>query len=179
MQTEAHPLESFFYQAVRNSYEGKLGLNDPEMTLYVARMLCEFSEPENLRKLRAMGFSLEAIQVMVQDSDPVHGTAPSFEAERTMRKYIGDATLFIAGMYVDTVDAESTNENEHDRALLDELIRIGKESYDVVSQFNVFEYEKDAALFGRMAEHFERCVLGLSLIRKELGEFKALPPAEV
>ncbi|HLY41653.1 MAG TPA: hypothetical protein VKR52_10580 [Terracidiphilus sp.] len=179
MHTEAHPLESFFYQAVRSSYEGKLGLNDPEMTLYVARMLCEFSEPENLSKLRTSGFSLESIRIMVQDSDPVHGTAPSFEAERRIRKYIGDSTLFIAGMYVDTVDAESTNENESERATLDELIRIGKESYYVVSQFDVFEYEKDAALFDRLSEHFERCVLGLSLIRKDLGEFKALPPAAV
>ena len=52
MQTQAHPLEPFFHQAVRNSYEGKLGLNDPDVTGYVAHLLCEFSEANNLYKVR-------------------------------------------------------------------------------------------------------------------------------
>ena len=33
-----HPLTAFFEQAVRNSYEGRLGLHDPEVTEYVARL---------------------------------------------------------------------------------------------------------------------------------------------
>src|SRR5664279_4923802 len=52
MQPETHPLESFFHQAVRNSYEGKLGLNDPEVTGYVAHLLCEFSQSDKLYKVR-------------------------------------------------------------------------------------------------------------------------------
>ena len=44
MSAKAHPLEPFFQQAVRNSYEGKLGLHDPEVTGYIARLLCEFSD---------------------------------------------------------------------------------------------------------------------------------------
>ena len=178
MQTEAHPLESFFYQAVRSSYEGKLGLSDPEMTLYVARMLCEFSEPANLSKLHeASAHTIEAFEQLVRDSDPVNGTAPSFEAERTMRKYIGDSTLFIAGLCLDTVE-EGEAISAGDQAMLEELIRIGKQSYLVVSHFNVYEYEKEAPLFARLSEQFERCVLGLSLIRKELDAVKTQPPAQ-
>ena len=45
-------LEHFFQQAVRNSYEGKLGLNDPDVTAYVARLLCEFSEADKLYQVR-------------------------------------------------------------------------------------------------------------------------------
>ncbi len=48
----SHPLEPFFQQAVRNSYEGKLGLHDPDVTGYVARLLCEFSESEKLYRVR-------------------------------------------------------------------------------------------------------------------------------
>ena len=48
MQTQSHPLEPFFQQMVRNSYEGKLGLNDPDVTAYVARLLCDFSDTDNL-----------------------------------------------------------------------------------------------------------------------------------
>jgi hypothetical protein len=52
MQSQAHPLEPFFQQAVRNSYEGKLGLHDPDVTGYVAHLLCEFSQADNLYKVR-------------------------------------------------------------------------------------------------------------------------------
>ena len=174
MQTEAHPLESFFYQQVRYSYEGKLRLNDPEITLYVARMLCDFSEPENQFRLReATERTLETFRVMVRAADPVNGTATSFDAERAIRKYIGDYALFIAGMFLDVV--ESGPNPEADRATLAELIQLGKESYYIVSQFDVFDYAEEAPLFARLSDRFEHCVLGLALIREELGDREKQP----
>ncbi len=97
---QAHPLEPFFQQAVRNSYEGKLGLHDPDVTGYVARLLCEFSEADKLYQLRdETGRPVEELDEMVRAADPVHGSAASFDAERALRKYIGDYALFVAGMY--------------------------------------------------------------------------------
>ena len=61
---------------------------------------------------------------------------------------------------------------------LSELIQAGKESYFIVSQFNMFEYEKEAPLFARLSDGFERCILGLSLVREELRKRKALPAPE-
>ncbi len=176
MQTEAHRLESFFHHAVRHSYQGKLRLNDPEITLYVARMLCDFAEPENLFRLReTTERTIETFRAMVRASDPIQGGATSFDAERAIRKYIGDYALFIAGMFLDVV--ESGPNPESDRAVLAELIQLGKESYYIVSQFNVFEYKEEAALFGRLSDRFEHCVLGLALLREELGnETEMLAP---
>ncbi|MFZ0746736.1 MAG: hypothetical protein WAM85_20190 [Terracidiphilus sp.] len=177
MQAEAHSLEFFFHEAVRNSYDGKLRLNDPEITRYVARLLCDFSEPDNLFRLReATESTVETFRVMVRAADPVNGTAASFDVERSIRKYIGDYALFISGMYLDVV--ESGPNSEADRAILSELIQVGKESYFIVSQFNLFEYKEDAPLFARLAERFEHCILGLALIREQLGDFKA-PPSTV
>lgn len=174
MQTQAHPLESFFHRAVLNSYEGKLGLNDPELTDYVTRMLCDFSESGNLFRLRdAMGCPIEDLQQMVRAADPVLGTAPSFDAERSIRKYIGDYTLFVAGMCPEMMTARPGSQAP--RPTLGELIQTGKESYFIVSQFNLFEYKKQAPLFTRLADSFERCILGLGLIREELGDHSNLP----
>ncbi len=58
---------------------------------------------------------------------------------------------------------------------LEELIRAGKESYFIVSQFNLFEYEQEAPLFARLSDWFEHCILGLTLVREELTRRKALP----
>ena len=172
-----HPLEPFFQQAVRNSYEGKLGLNDPDVTSYVAHMLCEFSDSEKLYKVRnEAGRPIEELSAMMQAADPVHGSAPSFDAERAVRKHIGDYALFVAGMYPEAM-ASSRRHRRHYPSL-GELIHAGKESYFIVSQFNLFEYEQEAPLFARLSDRFERCILGLTLVREEIGPRKPLmlPP---
>ncbi|MDE3188327.1 MAG: hypothetical protein KGM96_12510 [Acidobacteriota bacterium] len=177
MQTQAHPLEPFFQQAVRNSYEGKLGLHDPDVTGYVAHLLCEFSEAENLYQVRdAMGRPVEDLDAMLLAADPVKGSAPSFDAERAVRKYIGDYALFVGGMYPEAVVPGRRHRGP--RPSLGELIQAGKESYYIVSQFNLFEYEQEAPLFARLSDGFERCILGLTLVRDELGKRRApmLPP---
>jgi len=173
----SHPLEPFFQQAVRNSYEGKLGLNDPDVTAYVARLLCEFSESENLYRVRnELGRPIEELTEMITASDPVNGPAPSFDAERALRKHIGDYALFTAGMYPEAM-ASGRRQRRHQPSL-GELIQAGKESYYIVSQFNLFEYEQEAPLFARLSDRFERCILGLTLVREELGPRKPLmlPP---
>ena len=175
MQAQGHPLEPFFQQAVRNSYEGKLGLNDPDVTGYVAHLLCEFSEAKNLYKVRdRSGHPIEELEAMVQAADPVNGSASSFDAERSVRKYIGDYALFVSGMYPEAAVPGRRRRGPHPS--LGELIRAGKESYFIVSQFNLFEYEQEAPLFARLSDWFERCILGLSLVREELNKRKALPP---
>jgi hypothetical protein len=178
MQSLGHPLEPFFQQVVRNSYEGKLGLHDPDITGYVARLLCEFSESDNLYKVRdEMGRPIEELEEMLQASDPVNGTAASFDAERALRKHIGDYALFVAGMYPEAT--ESTRRMRRHYPSLPELIHAGKESYYIVSQFNLFEYEQEAPLFARLSDRFEKYILGLTLVREELEHRKPLmlPPS--
>jgi len=173
MQSQSHPLEPFFQQAVRNSYEGKLGLHDPDVTGYVARLLCEFSESDKLYKLRdEMGRPVAELERMLEASDPVNGTAPSFDAERSMRKHIGDYALFVSGMYPEAVESWRHRRRHHPS--LDELISAGKESYFIVSQFNLFEYEQEAPLFARLSDWFERCILGLTMVREDLGPRRLL-----
>lgn len=174
MQPVKNPLELFFHQAVRNTYEGKLGLNDPDVTSYVAHVLCEFSRSDKLYKVRDdMGRPVSELEAMIAAADPVNGSAPSFDAERMIRKHIGDYALFVAGMYPQAVEPWRRHRNH---PTLQELVRAGKESYFIVSQFNLFEYEQEAPLFGRLSDWFERCILGLTLVREELHGRRALPP---
>ncbi len=166
MQVQAHPLEHIFHEAVRNSYEGRLGL-DSGITAYVSRMLCDFTEAGNLYRLRDVkGRPIESLEEMVRAADPVYGTAKSFIQERTIRQYIGDYALFLAGMCPDAVEPDSSAQSS--RPTLAQLISVGKESYYIVSQFNVFEYEKEAPLFERLTGVFEHCILGLAIARREL-----------
>ena len=56
------------------------------------------------------------------------------------------------------------------------MIRAGKESYYIVSQFDLFEYAQEAPLFARLSDQFENCILGLTLAREDLKPRKSLPP---
>jgi hypothetical protein len=166
MQTEIHPLEPFFQQMVRNSYDGKLGIHDTAITQYVARLLCEFSESEKLYKVRdEEGRPLRSLDAMVTAADPVHGTASSFDAERAVRKHIGDYALFLSGMYPESMDRYR---RRHGHQSYDELVKVGKESYYIVSHFDLEEYAEEAAMFRRLSGWFDRCIYGLRLVREEL-----------
>lgn len=178
MQEQSHPLGLFFQRAVRNVYEGKLGLNDPDVTAYVARLLCDFSDARNLYSVRdEMGRPIEELTELLEAADPVNGSAKSFDEERAVRKHIGDFALFVGGMYPEA--SGSSRRRRHHQPSLQELIQAGKESYYIVSQFNLFEYEEEAPLFARLADGFERCVLGLTMVRQEIGPKKKLlmPPS--
>ncbi len=177
MQADNHPLEAFFQQVVRNSYAGKLGIHDTAITHYVAHLLCEFSESDKLYKVRDdQGRPIQSLEELIRAADPVHGTASSFDAERAVRKHIGDYALFVSGMYPESMDPWR---RRHGQQSFEELVKVGKESYYIVSQFDVEEYAQEAPLFARLAEWFDRCIYGLRLVREDLQRKPGFLPARV
>lgn len=165
MVPEEHSLRQFFHQIVTDTYSTRLGMRDNEVTSYVADLLTEFCEADKMYRVRdANGNPVREVGEMLKASDPVHGTAASFDAEREVRKHIGDFTLFYTGMYPESTHRFRRSEGE---SFVD-LVKTGKESYYIVSQFNVFEYAMEAPLFAKLSETFERCLYGLTLVREEM-----------
>jgi len=177
MQAETHPLEAFFQQMVRNSYAGKLGIHDVAITEYVAHLLCEFSESDKPYKVRdENGKPIQSLEDLIRAADPIHGTAPSFDAERAVRKHIGDYALFVSGMYPESMDPWR---RRHGQQSFEELVAVGKQSYYIVSQFDLEEYAQEAPLFARLSEWFDRCIYGLRLVREDLQRKPNFLPSRV
>lgn len=165
MIPQDHALRQFFHEVVADCYSEYLKMSDSEVTTYVADLLTDFCLAERLYPIRdEAGRPVKEVGNLLIASDPVHGTAPSFDAERVVRKHIGDYTLFCTGMYPESVHKWRENES----ANLYEMIRTGKESYYIVSQFDLFEYAEEAPLFARLSEAFESCMYGLNQVRSEL-----------
>jgi hypothetical protein len=172
MVPESHSLRHLFHQLVEECYAEHVGIHDTEVSSYVADLLTDFCETDRLYSLRdSAGKPLEEIAEMMTASDPIHGTAASFDQERHIRKHIGDYTLFLTGMYPESLHLW------RQRIRFLQMVRAGKESYWIVSQFNVFEYAPEAPLFERLAESFEGCVYGLTKVRGEMEKRMALPPS--
>ena len=104
------------------------------------------------------------------ESEPCFGPAPSFDRERQVRKHIGDYTLFFTGMFPESINQFRLRRNRLENFV--DWIKAGKESYYIVSKFDVFEYTKVAPLFASLSSHFEQCVFGLNRVKNELQEMQ-------
>lgn len=170
MIPESSPLRQFFTELVENSYQ-EIGVRQPEVHSYVATLLAEFCETENLYKIKnSDGRSLSDVGEMLLESDPIYGPASSFDRERQVRKHIGDYALFFTGMFPESLNKWRLR-RERLEGLID-FVKAGKESYFIVSKFEHFEYAKVAPLFRRMSQEFERMVYGLNQVKNDLWEMQ-------
>lgn len=168
---QSHPLQQLFLELVSHHYSGMLGLRDPQISAYVAVVLTEFCEVEQLYKIRdAASRPLDDVGAMLLQSDPVYGPAPSFDRERQVRKHIGDFTLFFTGMFPESIQHFRLRRRRLENFV--DFMKAGKESYYIVSKFEHFEYAKVAPLFARLAAEFESCVYGLNLVKNDLAEMQ-------
>jgi hypothetical protein len=167
MISETHPLQQLFTELVGRHYAHEIGIRDPQVVGYVAHLLAEFCDTEQLMKIRtASGKQLNDVGEMLIESDPVYGPAPSFDRERQVRKHIGDYTLFFAGMFPESINHHRLRRQRVENFV--EWVKAGKESYYIVSKFEHFEYAKVAPVFAQLSQKFEGCVYGLNLVKNEL-----------
>jgi len=168
---ESHPLQKFFLELVGRHYAEEIGLRDPQIVNYVAQLLAEFCDVEQLCKIRtATGRPLTDLGEMLMESNPVYGPAPSFDRERQVRKHIGDYTLFFTGMFPESINHLRLRNNRVEHFI--DWMKAGKESYYIVSKFEFFEYTNVAPLFASLSSHFEQCVYGLNRVKNDLQEMQ-------
>jgi hypothetical protein len=171
MIPKSHSLEKFFIELVGRHYAEEIGIRDPQIVNYVASLLTEFCEVEQLLKIRtADGRALSDLGELLMESNPVYGPAPSFDRERQVRKHIGDYALFFAGMFPESINHVRLRKQRVENFI--DWIRAGKESYYIVSKFDRFEYTKVAPLFANLSSHFEQCVYGLNRVKNDLQEMQ-------
>ena len=171
MIPETHPLQQLFVELVGRHYAEEIGIRDPQIVSYVASLMAEFCDVEQLFKIRnAVGQPLSDVGEMLLESDPVFGPAPSFDRERQVRKHIGDYTLFFAGMFPESINHFRLRKQRLESFV--EWMKAGKESYYIVSKFEHFEYAKVAPLFAHLSRDFEGCVYGLNMVKNDLQEMQ-------
>src|SRR6184192_2235869 len=173
MISDDHPLQKLFMELVARHYAHEIGIRDPELVGYVAHLLAEFCDAEQLFKLsNTAGRPLSDVGEMLLESDPVFGPAPSFDRERQVRKHIGDYTLFFTGMFPESINRFRLRNDRLENFV--DWMKAGKESYYIVSKFEYFEYSKVAPLFAKLSENFEQCVYGLNQVKNDLQEMQHL-----
>jgi hypothetical protein len=154
-------LRAFFDRAVRASFRD-LALHDEAAADYLADLLARFARTEQLFPRGITGQRLESVVDLLLESQALWQDA-SFAPERevTMRRHIGDYTLFMLGVFRERVE------------------RVASPGYYVVQGTRAYRYvsEHDRAsarpvrnaggpLFARLAEYFESYARALDYTRR-------------
>jgi hypothetical protein len=149
-------LKAFFGKLVRMSFYD-LGMEkDTQAASYLTDMLADFAETERLYKIRdSEGRRVETVVEMILG--PQSGSEETSNLEREMRKYVGDFTLFMTGIFRDYVIRGS-----HLRYYINE----GTRSYFLVSKFDLETGKGNPIMFSKLSNDFEFYSGALDYMRK-------------
>ena len=167
--SQRHPLRKLLTALTEINFYGKIGLCEPGVVSYVSDLLIEFVHVDNLYKIRNLqGQKLKSIGEILSEKG-FFITPEGFEKERMFYKYLGDYTLFMTGIFPESLKARPRS------IRLDyfpDYIRVGKESYFNAGKFNQGEFKKEARLFKTLSANFDLCVVGLNFVKADLEKLK-------
>lgn len=150
-------LRGFFLNLTRQSF-WQLGINDATVAEYVADVLADFARADNLYKVRSpTGKKLESVVEMLAASQKDAAQESGLLRERALRKYLGDYTLFMTGIFRSHVEG---------REVLDYYLQEGRRSYWTVSELDLSMYRTGFILFQELSQKFEYYSGALDFMRK-------------
>src|ERR1041385_8674143 len=131
MIPESHPLQQLFVELVGRHYAEEIGLRDPQIVNYVAHLMAEFCDVEQLFRIRnSAGQPLTDVGEMLVESNQVFGLAPSFDREREVRKHSGDYKVIFRGMFRESINHFRLRRHRLEKFV--DWIKADKESYYAV-----------------------------------------------
>lgn len=150
-------LHGFFYNMTCQSFS-QLGMNDATVAGYVADVLTDFARTDNLYRIRSRaGKKLDSVVEILAEDRPETVQENRLLRERALRKYLGDYTLFMSGIFRSYVEG---------KGFLDYYLQEGSRSYWTVSELDLSLYRTGFILFQELSKKFEYYSGALDYMRK-------------
>ncbi|MEQ9617774.1 MAG: hypothetical protein RIG61_01200 [Deltaproteobacteria bacterium] len=149
-------IKSFFSNLVHTCFLDLGKEKDRDAAKYLTEMLTEFARTESLYKLSdSEGKRIHTIVEMLLESKktPVEDN----DYEREVRKYVGDFTLFMSGVFRDYVNSGS---------YLQYYLNEGMKSYFLVSRLDLEMGKGNPIMFSKLSREFEFYSGALDYMRK-------------
>ncbi len=126
--TSSTRLHEFFRSMARQSF-AEVGVGDESVVGYVAALMTEFARADRLYALRNQrGRVVDGVVEMLVASAPKPTDRRSLFRTRALRKYVGDYTLFMSGLFRTHVEQ---------CGVLDYYLQQGSRSYWAVSELGL------------------------------------------
>lgn len=152
-----HPVREMFRSLTERGLQ-QSNLSDAEIHRYLSDLLVEFIHTENLYKLRdESGRRLEFVVDMLQRLE-----GASLADRREIYKHVGDFTLFILGLFPESLSRGK-------RCIsLNYYADQGRRSYMILSELD--QVRSAVVVFRKLSEQFESCVYGLNWVRNYIND---------
>src|SRR4051812_6878738 len=151
--------EMFFAGLAEYAFETRLGVADPPLVDYIARLLARFIHCDAIYNVRNLtGKQLQEVAEMLIEAEARVG-----DARRQVHRHIGDFTLFWSGLFPEAV-------RRMQRGRMDELLDYyeqGKRAYLIAGSIPVENDDGENDVLVRLSAEFELCVYGLGEVRRE------------
>jgi hypothetical protein len=148
---ERAALRAFFLPLTRRTC-GELAVGDQTVSAYLADVLVEFARSERLYRIGAAGRRLTSVVEMLSSERAL----PGWEEERAFRRYLGDYTLFMSGLFRPFVEREG---------YLGWYLSEGARAYSRVASL-VAGTRQDRMLYEELSARFEHYSGALDYLRK-------------
>lgn len=162
IQSDEQKLRSFFTGMVEQVFFSDVGICVPMLTDYLSGLLVEFVHMDAICRPEATTSPQLAAWSQMRADAVLGVNSDQCARERVTHKYIGDFTLFWAGMYPETL--RKRRQLGVDR--LHEYRLRGKFEYDVASRLSRPGDVPPADLLRDLSEQFDSCAHGLRLVRQ-------------
>jgi hypothetical protein len=150
-------LHNFFHDMTRRSF-WQLGINDATVARYVADLLTDFADANNLYRVHsAAGRKLDSVVEILSETREENAGESRVLQERELHKYLGDYTLFMSGIFRSHVEKTG---------FLDYYLQEGQRSYWTVSELDLSLYRTGFILFQELSKKFEYYSGALDYMRK-------------
>lgn len=154
------PLDRFFTGLAEYTFQTRLGVADPPLIEYIARLLARFVHSDQIYKLRRPdGARLYEVAEMLVEAEARVGSP-----KREIHRHIGDFTLFWSGLFPEAVQTQAR------RMRLDALLNYrqqGKRAYFVASTIPSEDDPAENDVLERLSHEFDLCCYGLNELRKD------------
>lgn len=154
--SSAEKLATFFRSMTRRTL-AQLAVGDRQIADYLASVLAEFTRTDQWLKLRGVqGRRLTSVvEILLARLGP--DSSERMQSERALRKYVGDYTLFMSGLFRRFVERGG---------YLSYYLEEGKRSYRMVSKLDVDLYRPGFLIFEELSNRFESYAGALDYMRK-------------
>lgn len=167
----SHPLRKLFDGLIEQVFMVELGICDTALTTYLGEILADFVHIDRIYRLRDV--DNEVIRELSQ-MEALAREQPGLTASqrrRLVNKYIGDFTLFWAGVYPESLRPRHQGGID----ALNLYVRQGKRSYGIASELTGTNDAPPAELLQQLSAQFEYCVHGLHLVREGWEQLRRAP----
>jgi hypothetical protein len=155
--SSSQKLKGFFLHVVRKSFS-QLGVGDQQIAEYVAAVLADFSRSDRWLRIRGGdGRRLASVVEMLLAQSEMTSEEARIQGERELRKYVGDYTLFMSGLFRRYVERGG---------YLSYYLEEGARSYRTVSELDVSLYNPGFLMFEELSKGFEHYSGALDFMRK-------------